>query len=159
MSPTTPPNHPNPSSSDPHAAPGWYPVDSVTQRYWDGAAWTEHTAPLTGAPPISVTNDERTFAVLIHVVSIVSSFLGPLILWLVKRDESAFVDHHGKEALNFQITMFIAWSVSILLVIVLIGLLLLPVLFIVQIVLPIIAAFGASRDEYYRYPFTIRLIS
>jgi uncharacterized Tic20 family protein len=157
VSPSTPPHHPNPNSSDPHALPGWYPVDASTQRYWDGTAWTEHTAPLGGSS--GVTNDERNFAVLIHILSIVSSFLAPLILWLIKRDESPFVDHHGKEALNFQITMFIAWSVTIVLVFVLIGLLLIPVLLVIQIVFPIMAGLAANRDEYYRYPLTLRLIS
>ncbi len=106
-----------------------------------GTAPPGPSTPHRWARSSGVTNDERNFAVLIHILSIVSSFLAPLILWLIKRDESAFVDHHGKEALNFQITMFIAWSVTIVLVFVLIGLLLIPVLLVIQIVFPIMAGF------------------
>lgn len=144
------------ASQDPNAPPGWYPVDAMNQRYWDGRAWTEHIAPLdAGTEP---SNDERTIAVLIHVLSLFSSFLAPLIIWLVKRDQSPFIDHHGKEALNFQITMFIAWSTALVLVFVLIGLLLLPILFVIQIVVPIVAAVGANKGMWYRYPLTLRLL-
>lgn len=143
-------------TGDPHAAPGWYPVDGTTQRYWDGRAWTNHVAPLAASSEPG--NDERSMALLIHLLSLVSGFLGPLIVWLLKRDSSAFVDHHGKEALNFQITMLIAWSTAIVLVFVLIGLLLIPVLFLFQIIVPIVAAVGAWNGKWYRYPLTLRLL-
>ena len=57
--------------------------------------------------PYSPSQEERTFAMLIHLLGILTGFLGPLILWLVKKDESHYIDHHGKEAINFMITCFI----------------------------------------------------
>ena len=91
--------------------------------------------------------------------------LGPLIVWLVKRDESAEIDAHGKESLNFQISMFIYTSVlsvvCFILMFVLIGFLLLPlfaIIFLADIVLVIIASLKASEGTLYRYPLTIRLI-
>ncbi|NNF42061.1 MAG: DUF4870 domain-containing protein [Phycisphaerales bacterium] len=85
--------------------------------------------------------------------------LGPLIGWLVKRESHPFIDEHGKEAVNFQLTMMIAFIVSALLVFVVIGLLLLPLLAILNVVLTIIAGLKASNGEHYRYPMTIRFLS
>jgi uncharacterized Tic20 family protein len=156
---------------------GWYPVDGGGQRYWDGSAWTEHTAPgpqpvppapapAASAPtplqppaPGAVTSDDRTMALLIHLLTLVSGFIAPLIIWLIKRDQSPFIDHHGKEALNFQITLLIGWFAAMLLLLVLIGLVLMPVLLVAQILFPILAAVAANRGELYRYPLTIRFIS
>lgn len=106
-----------------------------------------------------VTSDDRSMALLIHLLALVSGFIGPLIVWLVKRDESAFIDFHGKEALNFQITMFMAWIAAFFAAIVLIGFLVMPILIVLQVILPILAAVAANRGEYYRYPLTLRVIS
>lgn len=130
-----------PSSVGPDSAPFPAPVDG-----------------LPGAPGV-VTPDDRTMALLIHLLALVSGFLGPLIIWLVKRDQSAFVDHHGKEGLNFQLTLLLAWFVAMLAALILIGLLLIPVLLVLQILFPILAAVAANRGELYRYPLTIRFIS
>ncbi len=123
-------------------------------------------APLAPAPsplgpgpaPVVTTSDDRSMAMLTHLLALVSGFLGPLIVWLIKKDQSPFVDYHGKEALNFQISLFIYWIATILLVIVLIGLLLIPVLLVLQILFPILAAVAANKGQYYRYPLTIRII-
>lgn len=82
----------------------------------------------------------------------------PLILWLVKKDEYPFVDHHGKEALNFNISMTIYAAISALLGIILIGFILLAVLLVLDIVYIIRATIEANKGEYYRYPLTIRFI-
>lgn len=84
--------------------------------------------------------------------------LGPLLVWLLKRHDHSFVDYHGKESLNFQISVIIYGLISALLCLILIGWLLLLVLAVAQIVLVIIASIKASNGEYYRYPLTIRLI-
>src|SRR3546814_19588256 len=68
-----------------------------------------------------VSSDEKLFAIFAHIGTIISSFLIPLIIWLVKKDDSKFIDHHGKEALNFQITMFIGYVAGLILTFVLIG--------------------------------------
>ncbi len=123
---------------------------------WAGPAPAVAGAP---APPGTITADDRSMSMLIHLLSLVSGFVGPLIVWLIKRDQSAFVDYHGKEALNFQISMFIYWTGALLAMIILIGFLLIPVLLVLQILFPILAAVAANKGEYYRYPLSIRLIS
>lgn len=92
-------------------------------------------------------------------------FIGPLIVWLLKRDEIPEVDQHGKESLNFQISVFL-YAVALafvcfVLMFVLIGFLLLPlfgVLYLANIVLVIIASIQANDGALYRYPLTIRLL-
>jgi len=87
--------------------------------------------------------------------------LGPLIVWLLKRAESASVDAHGKEALNFQISMLL-WMLLLLAGSFFtcgVTLPLLGVLAVVHIVLMIIAAFKAGNGELYRYPLTLRLVT
>lgn len=85
--------------------------------------------------------------------------LGPLIVWLIKKDEIPFVDEQGKESLNFEISISIYFLISLFLSFLLIGLPLLFVIPIAQIVLVIIASVKISNGETYRYPFTIRFIT
>jgi uncharacterized Tic20 family protein len=85
--------------------------------------------------------------------------LGPLIVWLVKRGESAEIDAHGKEALNFQISMLIYNVVAGILCLLLIGFALLAVLHVLNVVFVIIAALRASEGQMYRYPLTLRLVN
>ena len=87
------------------------------------------------------------------------NILGPLVIWLIKKDESPFVEQQAKEALNFQISLTIYGVVAGFLVVVLIGLFLLPVIFVLHIVLTIVAAVRVSEGKAYHYPLTIRLIS
>lgn len=117
-----------------------------------------------GHPP-ATTADERTLAMLCHLLAIFTGFLGPLILWLVRKDTSPFIDHHGREALNFQITVFIITfglsMVTAVLMLVLIGIFLVPVILVLVIlafVAEIMACVAANRGEWHRYPFTIRLV-
>ena len=106
-------------------------------------------------PPYIPTSDEKTMGLLAHVITIVSSFLGPLIIYLIKKDESAFVAYHAKESLNFQITVFL---VCIVLIITVIGILLLWIVGLLSFILVIVATVRASEGKIYRYPFCIRLI-
>ena len=85
--------------------------------------------------------------------------LGPLIVWLVKRGESAEIDAHGKEALNFQISMLIYNVVAGILCLIVIGFVLLAVLHVLNVVFVIIASLRASEGQIYRYPLTLRLIN
>ncbi|MFA9476755.1 DUF4870 domain-containing protein [Phycisphaerales bacterium AB-hyl4] len=98
-------------------------------------------------------------ALVAHLLGILLSVIGPLIIWLIKKDDSKFVDDQGKEALNFQITILIAYLISSVLTTVLIGCLLLPIVIIVNIVFCIIAAMKSKEGIRYRYPFALRLIS
>ncbi|MGD9634062.1 MAG: DUF4870 domain-containing protein [Pirellulales bacterium] len=111
------------------------------------------------------SSDARTWGMLCHVaafagyvVPFLGSIVGPLIVWQIKKDESEFVDYHGKESLNFQITVWIAMFVSVLLCLVLIGIVFVILIPIVSTVFVIIAAVKASNGEYYRYPLTLRLV-
>lgn len=106
-----------------------------------------------------VTSEERMWATFIHLGGTFSYFLVPLILWLIKRDESAFVDDHGKEALNFYISMLVWGVLGALSMVCFIGFVIVPVLGVVQFVCGIVNAFRAHRGEYVRYPITIRFIT
>ena len=102
-------------------------------------------------------NQDRTLASLCHLGGLLG-FLPPLIIWLIKKDDSPLIDEHGKEATNFQITMLICIIVSWLLVFVLIGIILLPIVWIFDLVMIIIATVKCSKGEKYRYPVCIRFI-
>lgn len=109
--------------------------------------------------PLSApTGDEKTMSTLAHALPIVCGFIGPLIIFLIKKDESQFINENSKEALNFQITMFFAYFVAGLLCAVLIGLLLFPVVYVCNIVFCIMGAIKANEGKIYRYPFNIRLV-
>lgn len=123
--------------------------------------------PLSGSaiPPAPLTQpDERMWAMLTHLSALPGSFVligaivAPLIIWQIQKDRSAFVDYHGKEAVNFQITMAIAAGVSFLLFLLLVGLVLIWIVGAVWLIFTIIAAIKANNGEYYRYPITIRFI-
>lgn len=106
------------------------------------------------------TSDERLLAVLSHLLAIVPGIgiLGPLVIYLLKKDDSAFVAANSKESLNFQISVFIAYVIGAILVIVLIGILLLWIIGILNVVLVIVATIRATENKVYRYPFNLRLI-
>ena len=115
---------------------------------------TESSTP----PPADNTN-ERNLAMLCHLLNIVG-FIGPLIVWLVKKDESALVNREGKEALNWGITVAIAWIALLILTAITLGIagLLMPVLYILNLIFAIIGGLQASKTGTYTYPFTLRLL-
>ncbi len=106
-------------------------------------------------PTVPPTSDERTMAILSHILNIVAPILAPLIIYLVKKDESSYVAWHARESLNFQITVVL---VCILLIISVIGLLVVWAVGIAALILVIIATIRASEGKLYKYPFTWRLI-
>jgi uncharacterized Tic20 family protein len=103
--------------------------------------------------------DERTWSLLAHIGSIILGFLAPLIVMLVKGNESPTVRTHSVESLNFQITVLIAYVVSWILAFLLIGFLLVGLVWIVSLIFSIMGAMAASRGEPYKYPFALRLVS
>ena len=107
------------------------------------------------SPDVVPTSDEKMMALLSHILTLVAPILAPLIIYLIKKDESSFIAYHARESLNFQITIFI---VCFVLVITVIGILLLWFVGIVSLVLVIIATVRASEGKLYRYPVSIRLI-
>lgn len=86
------------------------------------------------------------------------NILGPLIIWLLKKDTMPLVDAHGKESLNFQITVSIAIIGCLVLFFLILPLFLIPLIGIAALVLTIIGTIKASNGEMYRYPFALRLI-
>jgi uncharacterized protein len=122
--------------------------------------------PVPPPPPVSApSSDVRTWCVLCHAAALLGLFfhflghlLGPLIVWLVKRGDSPEIDAHGKESLNFQISMLIYDAIAAILCVVLIGIPILIALWVLNTVLVIIASIQASEGKFYRYPITIRLI-
>lgn len=112
----------------------------------------------------AVTAEERTWGMFCHLAALAGyvipfgSIIGPLVVWLIKKDQMPFVNDQGKESLNFQITVVIAMIVSGVLMFVLIGFLLLAAVAIADLVFVIIAAIQANKGVAYRYPYTIRFI-
>lgn len=110
-----------------------------------------------GAQPMTQA-DERLWSMLGHLGGIVLGFLSPLLVWLVYRERSAFVNDQGREGLNFQITLAIGYFAAFILSFIGIGLLAYPVLWIGGLVFAIIAGLAANKGENYRYPVTLRLV-
>jgi hypothetical protein len=105
------------------------------------------------------SNDDKNIATVTHLGGTVFSFIPGLLVWALKKDDNAYITDQAKEALNFQITMLIAQFVAGILVWVLVGILLIPMVWLFNIVFCIIAAISTSRGEAYRYPFCLRLIN
>ena len=120
--------------------------------------------PPGGAPAPSPAN-ARTFAMLCHLSAFAGLFvpfgnvLGPLIVWMVKKDEIPAIDPHGKESVNFQISLTIYMIVSAFLILVIVGIFLMIGLAIFWAVVVIIASMRANEGGFYRYPLTIRFIN
>ena len=114
-------------------------------------------------PPAS-TSDERTWSVLLHISALagmiipLGNVIGPLVLWLIKKPESALVDRHGKAALNFQISSTIYFIAMGFLVIVFIGLPLLVVYAIFWFVMVILATIRAADDKDPGYVLSIQFL-
>jgi len=111
-----------------------------------------------GSSRTTVSENERLLAILSHVLTFVAGFLAPLIIYLIKKDESAYVEAHAKESLNFQITLAIAYVIGFITLILIIGVLILSIVGILHFVLVIIATVKAADNKFYRYPFNIRII-
>ena len=111
-------------------------------------------------PPGGASQEDKTLAMLTHLSGIILGFIVPLIIWLVNKDKSdkGWLNDQAKEALNFQITIAIAWVVAIVLSAVAIGFLLYPVIWIGNLILCILAGIKANEGVAYRYPFALRLI-
>jgi len=109
---------------------------------------------------------DRTYATLMHLmlpiatVSVLPMIFGPLIMWLIKKGESGYIDDHGKEALNFNISILIYLILCGVLVLARgLGLFLMPIVWLFAIIFSVIAALAANRGEVYRYPACVRIIA
>lgn len=111
-----------------------------------------------------LTQEEKTFGMLAHLTSLsgfiipFGSILGPLIIWLIKKDQSAWVDQQGKEALNFNISVAIYAIVASILIFIVIGIFLAIAVGVFWLVMVIIATVKVNNLEDFQYPLAIRLI-
>lgn len=127
----------------------------------------ESVTPPSPNEPVIVgpSAEERQWAMFAHLSALAGlvipfgSIIGPLVIWLIKKDTMPFVNDQGKEALNFNITVAIAAVVCWILFFVLIGMLLLPVLVILWLVFVILGTIKANEGTTYRYPFALRLVN
>jgi len=131
---------------------------------------SENTTPsqeetTASAAQNELTQDDRNMAMFCHlaafggvVVPFFGNLIGPLVVWQLKKEQSEFVDYHGKESLNFQITMAIAFFISFILSIIIIGFFLMLGLALFNLVVIIIASIKANDGLRYQYPFNFRFI-
>ena len=108
-------------------------------------------------------SDEKTWAMICHLSALAyfipfGQILGPLIVWVIKKDEYPLVDDQGKEALNFQLSILIYQLITIPLVFIVIGIPILIFLGVMNIVLVVVAGINAGRGVPFKYPLTIQLI-
>lgn len=154
---TNPPVPPTPPNSDPATPPNdgtpafGAPPSGPPQNY---GAPQGPPAPQAMSQP-----DEKLWATLIHLGGLFFGFLAPLIGYLLLKDRGPFVRAHSATALNFQLTLLIAYIVGGLLSIVGIGLLILAAAYVLNIVFCIMAAVKANQGQWYTYPLTIKFIS
>ena len=111
----------------------------------------------------ALADGDKTYALLTHLSPMIAwvvlgpfTFLAPLVMWLIRRNASVFVDDHGREATNFSLSFLLY---HILLGITVVGLVAFPILWIIMVVNQIRAAIAAGNSEYFRYPMTIRFLS
>lgn len=112
-----------------------------------------------GQPQPMSPSDEKLWATLINLGGLFFGFLAPLIGYLVLKDRGPFVRAHSATALNFQLTLLIAYVAGTILSIVIVGIFILIAAYILNIVLCIVAAVKANRGEWYQYPMSIRFVS
>lgn len=144
----------------------------------DQAVYEDHRAPPVNergrAYDPDATDDERTWALLMHLTLLsylvlpIVAIVIPIIMWQIKKEDSPFLDDHGREAVNFQISLII-WTIVLPIIAAIAGaitcgvglILLIPAVllpYILGIVGMIQAASAANRSEFYRYPMTFRFV-
>jgi len=106
--------------------------------------------------PQTAHSDTQTFAALVHLSGIFTLFFGPLVVYLARPSRDDVLALAAKEALNFQLTLALAWVVTFISLLLLIGFLLVPFLALVSVAVPVWAAVATSRGECFRYPLIVR---
>ncbi|MEN8127871.1 MAG: DUF4870 domain-containing protein [Planctomycetota bacterium] len=161
-------DNPNPTpENQPPQSPEQPPQQSTPTEY-DASAppIPEQPSPQTPPPATGeISKDAKMWGMFCHLAALAmftsipfANVLGPLILWLIKKDEFAFVDDQGKEALNFQISIAIYAIVCIPLFFVIVGIFLFAALGIFNLVMIIIASIESNKGNAYRYPLCIRIV-
>ena len=117
---------------------------------------------MTGKP--ALTNEEKTFGMLAHLSALAGfvipfgNLIGPLVVWLLKKEQSNWVDIQGKESLNFQLSVTIYAIASGILIVLLVGILLLIAVGVFALVMVVIASVKVNTGEDFKYPLCIRFI-
>ncbi|MGM9922934.1 MAG: DUF4870 domain-containing protein [Bacillus sp. (in: firmicutes)] len=104
------------------------------------------------------SKDDRLLAALIYIISFFTAFIGPLIIWLLQKDKSSFIDYHGREYFNFLISYSVYGLISFLLTFVLIGFIIGPIVAVAAFVFTIVGAVKAYEGKEYRIPFIFRIL-
>jgi uncharacterized Tic20 family protein len=114
----------------------------------------------------AIPRNVRQWAMFVHLSALfgllgngIGFVLGPLVVWLIKKDDHPFIDRQGKESINFQLTMFLLLILSAILALVIIGFVLVIIVLVIMVVFPVIGAISANEGKDYKYPFSIRFIS
>ena len=121
--------------------------------------------PIASTVTSAISKEERNWAMFAHLSALlvyptlIGGIVGPLVIWLMRKDDMSFAADQAKETLNFQITVYLMGLVCGILFLILIGFVLFGLLVVAHVVLTIIAAVKASEGVAYRYPFNLRLIS
>ena len=154
-----PPPPPNAAMLNPTPTP---PPPPPGQTIPYGSAYTGYPGPYMGPPP---DQNAKTMGMLCHLLALagvlipgVGNWVGPLVIWLLKKQEHPFIDDQGKESLNFQITMLIVAIILSPTLCLVIGFFLLPAVGLVSLIFAIVGAVRVNGGEPYRYPFALRLI-
>lgn len=134
------PGHPGQAPHQPHQQPNPYQGQQPPQ-----------------AGPLS-PGEEQGWGVGIHLGGAFFSWLAPLIIWLVFRERSPMINDHGKDALNWQITLFIGYVIAFVTMFIIIGFIIMPLLYIAALIFGILGAIAAYNRRQFRYPFTIKFI-
>ena len=118
------------------------------------------TDPVQQPAAVVVPKEALTWGMLCHLSALAwflpfGHVLGPLMVWLLKKEDHPFIDEQGKESLNFQISMTIY---ALLAAITVIGLPIAAIIFVADVALTIVASIRTSNAEPYRYPLTLRLV-
>jgi uncharacterized Tic20 family protein len=128
------------------------------------------TPPPTPPPPAGQTpaygaqapvspSDARMWSLFAHIGGLLTTFLVPLVIYLIYKDRDPFIRRHAAQALNFQIIIAIAYFVSSLLIFVVIGFITYPLAFIISVIFSIMAAMAANKGEEYTYPMVPQMVT
>ena len=150
------PEEPTGAVPPPPAPQSAYPPPPPAPGY--GAPQGAYPPPAYAVQPPLSDSDQRMWSVFAHIGGVFVSFLVPLVILLVFKGRGAFVENQAKEALNFQITLAIAYVVGGITAILIVGLFILLAAAICSVVFAIMAAIASNRGELYRYPLTLRLV-
>jgi len=107
----------------------------------------------------NVNANDKNISALTHLGGIFFSFVPALIVWFLKKDDSVFIGEQSREALNFQITIVIAYMLAGVLAWILVGFLFFPIIWLANLLFSLVAAIKVSKGEHYQYPFSLRLIN